>query len=48
VVAAAIGAIGLRIPHWYTPELGIGIDELEAIHVQLALRMLGAREKGGP
>lgn len=42
VVAAAIGAIGLRIPYWYSPELGISPDELVEIHVQLALRMLGA------
>jgi len=41
VVAAAIGAIGLRIPHWYSPELGISPDDLAEIHVQLALRMLG-------
>lgn len=42
VVAAAIGAIGLRIPYWYSPEHGIDADELVEIHVQLALRMLGA------
>ena len=41
VVAAAIGAMGLRIPYWYSPETGLGIDELAELHVQLALRMLG-------
>jgi AcrR family transcriptional regulator len=45
VVAAAISAIGIRIPHWYTPELGIGIDELAELHGQLVLRMVGAREE---
>ena len=42
VVAAAIGAMGVRIPYWYSPELGLGAAELAEIHVQLALRMLGA------
>jgi hypothetical protein len=41
VVAAAIGAIGLRIPYWYAPEQGLSADELAEVHVQLALRMLG-------
>lgn len=43
VVAAAIGAIGLRIPYWYSPAHELGVDELVEIHVQLALRMLGAQ-----
>jgi AcrR family transcriptional regulator len=42
VVIAAIGAMGMRIPHWYTPETGISLDELAEIQVELALRMLGA------
>jgi len=42
VVAAAIGAMGLRIPYWYSSALGLGADELAEVHVQLALRMLGA------
>jgi len=42
VVAAAIGAMGLRIPYWYSAALGLGAAELAEIHVQLALRMLGA------
>ncbi len=45
VVAAAIGAMGLRIPYWYGPELGIEPGALAELHVQLALRMLGAREE---
>jgi AcrR family transcriptional regulator len=42
VVAAALGAIGLRIPHWYSAESsGLSPEDLAEIHVQLALRMLG-------
>ena len=44
VVAAAIGAIGMRIPHWYKSEL-VDRSELAELHVQLALRMVGAREE---
>jgi len=44
VVAAAIGAIGVRIPHWYRSEL-IDPAELAEMHVELALRMLGVREE---
>jgi AcrR family transcriptional regulator len=43
VVIAAIGAMGMRIPHWYAPESGIGVEELAEIQVELALRMLGAK-----
>lgn len=50
VVAAAIGAMGLRIPYWYSPELGLGTAELAELHVELALRMLGAEltKEGNP
>ncbi|MEP6861075.1 MAG: TetR/AcrR family transcriptional regulator [Deltaproteobacteria bacterium] len=43
VVAAAIGAIGVRIPHWYKPEL-MAPGDLAELHVQLVLRMVGAPE----
>lgn len=42
---AAIGAMGLRVPYWYTPQLGIDVEELAEIHVELALRLLGARPR---
>jgi AcrR family transcriptional regulator len=42
VVVAAIGAMGLRIPYWYTPQ-SMSIDELEEAHVELARRLVGAR-----
>ncbi len=42
VVAAAIGAMGIRIPYWYSPASGLSAAELAELHVELALRMLGA------
>ncbi len=42
VTAAAISAMGLRVPHWYSPASGIEMDELVEKHVELALRMVGA------
>jgi AcrR family transcriptional regulator len=41
VTAAAIGAMGLRIPYWYQPGGELTIDELASIHAELTLRMLG-------
>jgi AcrR family transcriptional regulator len=43
VAVAAIGAMGLRVPYWYSPESGLDIDELAEAHVDLALRMVGAK-----
>jgi AcrR family transcriptional regulator len=40
--AAAISAMGLRLPYWYSPATGIDLDTLVAEHVELALRMVGA------
>lgn len=39
--AAAIGAMGLRIPHWYEASGALSIDALADVHAELALRMLG-------
>jgi AcrR family transcriptional regulator len=40
--AAAIAAMGLRVPYWYSAETGMSIERLAEVHVELALRMLGA------
>lgn len=40
-VAAAIGAIGLRIPYWYEPSAELDIERLADMQADLALRMLG-------
>jgi AcrR family transcriptional regulator len=41
VVAGAIGAMGMRIPYWYSPQAGLSVDELASAHADLALRMVG-------
>ena len=41
VTAAAIGAIGLRIPYWYTPGGDLAVEDLAQQHADLALRMVG-------
>ncbi len=41
VTAAAIGAMGLRIPYWYQPDGELTIDTLANLHAELACRMLG-------
>jgi hypothetical protein len=43
IVAAAIGAMGMRIPYWYSQALGIDVDELAQTQADLAARMLGAK-----
>src|SRR5262249_23715137 len=46
--AAALGAIGLRIPYWYDPSCGLSVEALADVHVELSLRMLGARGRTEP
>jgi AcrR family transcriptional regulator len=40
--AAALGAMGLRLPYWYSPDAGLELDALVEAHVELAVRMVGA------
>lgn len=42
ITAAAISAMGLRIPYWYRSEDGPELDTLAELHAELALRMLGS------
>lgn len=42
VTAAAIGAMGLRIPYWYEPGGGLDVAALAELHAELALRMVKA------
>jgi AcrR family transcriptional regulator len=42
VTVAAIGGMGMRVAHWYRPELGLSVDQIADVHAELALRMLGA------
>ena len=43
LATAAIGGMGMRVAHWYRPELGLTVDQVADVHVELALRMLGAQ-----
>lgn len=46
--AAALSAIGVRIPYWYEPSEALSIEALADVHVELSLRMLRAyRSPGG-
>ncbi|MDI1478835.1 TetR/AcrR family transcriptional regulator [Polyangium sp. y55x31] len=40
--AAALSAIGVRIPYWYEPSGALSLDALADVHVELSLRMLRA------
>lgn len=44
VAAAAIAAMGVRLPYWYEPGGPLDVETLADHHAELALRMLG----GGP
>ncbi|WP_426755927.1 TetR/AcrR family transcriptional regulator [Myxococcus sp. Y35] len=41
VTAAAIAAMGVRIPYWFEPGGPITVEALADLHAELALRMLG-------
>jgi AcrR family transcriptional regulator len=40
---AAIGSMGLRVAHWYTPAFEKSAEEVAAIYGEFALRIVGAR-----
>jgi AcrR family transcriptional regulator len=52
VTAAAISAMGLRVPYWYAPSPELPMDRMVEAHVELAVRMVGAgrvdRRGSGP
>ena len=43
VAAAALGAMAIRIPYWYSPQGGLAVQELADAQATLALRMVGAK-----
>ncbi|MHB8681459.1 MAG: TetR/AcrR family transcriptional regulator [Acidimicrobiales bacterium] len=47
LAAAAIGAMGIRVAEWYTPESGFGIDEVADSYALFALRLLGDADLPG-
>ncbi|MFY2560549.1 TetR/AcrR family transcriptional regulator [Corallococcus terminator] len=42
VTAAAISAMGVRLPYWYDSGSALDVETLSDVHAELALRMLGA------
>ncbi|NVJ21673.1 MULTISPECIES: TetR/AcrR family transcriptional regulator [Myxococcus] len=42
ITAAAISAMGVRLPYWYDPASALDVETLADVHAELALRMLGA------
>ncbi|MDA8348111.1 MAG: TetR/AcrR family transcriptional regulator [Pseudomonadota bacterium] len=44
LAVAAIGAMGMRVAYWYTPEYELGAHRVAEIYAQYALRVLGAPE----
>ncbi len=43
--AAAIAAMGVRIPYWYDASADLDFEALAKIHVELTLRMLGVSSR---
>ena len=39
---AAIGAMGIRISHWYTPDFELSVDEVADEYAAFALKIVGA------
>lgn len=42
-IAAAIGAMGMRVPYWFQGAAGLDVEGLAETHAELALRMVGAK-----
>jgi AcrR family transcriptional regulator len=41
---AAIGAMGMRVAHWYTPQFKLDLEKVAEIYVEFAWRILGVNE----
>jgi hypothetical protein len=44
LATAAIGSMGLRVAHWYTPEFEKSAEEVADTYAEFARRIVGARE----
>lgn len=42
LAVAAIGAMGMRVAYWYTPEFDLGSKQVAEVYAEFALRLLGA------
>jgi len=43
LAVTAIGAMGLRVANWYTPESGRSADDVANVYAEFACRLLGVR-----
>jgi AcrR family transcriptional regulator len=43
VATAAIGAMGMRVAHWFKSDFELDAEELADVHAELALRIAGVR-----
>ena len=41
VVTAAVGAMGMRVAHWYRPDFELSPEQIAEVHAELAVRMVG-------
>ena len=48
LAVAAIGAMGIRVAYWYTPEFEVDAQQVADIYAQFALRLLGVAEPAHP
>ena len=47
LAAAAIGAIGMRVAHWFTPGFELDAEGVADVYATFALRIVGAAETSG-
>ena len=45
---SAIGGMGLRVAHWYTPECGMTVDDIVATYAEFARRLVGVKAVAEP
>jgi AcrR family transcriptional regulator len=43
VTVAAVAGMGMRVANWYRADFDLTVDQIADVHVELALRMLGAQ-----
>jgi AcrR family transcriptional regulator len=41
LAVAAIGAMGLRVSHWYTPDFGLSVEQVAEQYAEFACRVVG-------
>ncbi|MDE0855193.1 MAG: TetR/AcrR family transcriptional regulator [Nevskia sp.] len=47
LAVAAIGGMGLRVSHWYTPDCGLSVEQVAEQYAEFACRIVGAGTPAG-